>query len=129
MVRRWTAKSPKQATPRPRTQLGHPQNYPGEVCWLELLRGPEMTWLGESKTTKGLLSIFARCIPGHQNLAAPTKRADGRLAGSVQELPAKLVANVSIAPATASHGPPTLQGCLNFLFGRLAKFQSGGCAG
>eukprot|EP00983_Pelagomonas_calceolata_P007647 247965-Pelagomonas_calceolata.AAC.10 len=38
-------------------------------------------------------------------------RADGRLAGSGPELPAKLAANFSAAPATASHGPLTLQGC------------------
>eukprot|EP00983_Pelagomonas_calceolata_P008481 276917-Pelagomonas_calceolata.AAC.2 len=39
----------------------------------------------------------------------PSFRADDRLAGSGQEQPAKLVANVSAAPATASHAPLTLQ--------------------
>eukprot|EP00983_Pelagomonas_calceolata_P119563 1160619-Pelagomonas_calceolata.AAC.5 len=31
MVRRWTAKSPERATPRPRAQQGHPQKYADEV--------------------------------------------------------------------------------------------------
>eukprot|EP00983_Pelagomonas_calceolata_P062454 1147316-Pelagomonas_calceolata.AAC.5 len=33
------------------------------------------------------------------------------------------------APATASHAPLTLQGCLELLFGGVAKFQGGGCPG
>eukprot|EP00983_Pelagomonas_calceolata_P051998 1142650-Pelagomonas_calceolata.AAC.4 len=45
----------------------------------------------------------------------PSLRADGGLAGSGPKLPAKSVANVSAAPATASDAPLTLQG--------------GGCAG
>eukprot|EP00983_Pelagomonas_calceolata_P076366 1153391-Pelagomonas_calceolata.AAC.8 len=47
----------------------------------------------------------------------PSFRAHGRLGGSGQELHAKLVANVSTAPATASHAPLTLQGCQAVLFG------------
>eukprot|EP00983_Pelagomonas_calceolata_P086761 1156828-Pelagomonas_calceolata.AAC.3 len=50
-----------------------------------------------------------------------SSKADGRLAGSGQELPVKLVANVSTALVTASHSPVTLQGWPNFLFGWLAK--------
>eukprot|EP00983_Pelagomonas_calceolata_P108076 1159416-Pelagomonas_calceolata.AAC.5 len=38
-----------------------------------------------------------------------SSRLDGRLAGSGQELPAKLVANFPTAPATASHAPMTLR--------------------
>eukprot|EP00983_Pelagomonas_calceolata_P072595 1151783-Pelagomonas_calceolata.AAC.1 len=48
-------------------------------------------------------------------------RVDGRLVDSGQGLPAKLVANVFAAPATASHAPLTLQDCLDFLFGRVSK--------
>eukprot|EP00983_Pelagomonas_calceolata_P028257 884970-Pelagomonas_calceolata.AAC.1 len=47
----------------------------------------------------------------------PRLRADGGLAGSGLKLPAKLVANISVAPATASHAPLTLQGCQAALFG------------
>eukprot|EP00983_Pelagomonas_calceolata_P045379 1139713-Pelagomonas_calceolata.AAC.2 len=51
----------------------------------------------------------------------PSFRADGRLADAGQELPARLVANKSTAPATASQVPLTLQGCQAVLFGRVAK--------
>eukprot|EP00983_Pelagomonas_calceolata_P009358 302936-Pelagomonas_calceolata.AAC.2 len=51
----------------------------------------------------------------------PSSRADGRLAGLGQEVPAKLIANASTAPASASHGPLTVQGCQAVLLGRLAN--------
>eukprot|EP00983_Pelagomonas_calceolata_P109979 1159619-Pelagomonas_calceolata.AAC.7 len=51
----------------------------------------------------------------------PSSRVEDRLAGSSQELPAKPIANVSIAPGTASHAPLTLQDSLKLLFGRVAK--------
>eukprot|EP00983_Pelagomonas_calceolata_P098425 1158346-Pelagomonas_calceolata.AAC.7 len=56
----------------------------------------------------------------------PNFRLDGRMAGSGQELPAKLVANCSAAPATASHAPLTLQGRQAVFFGRVAKVSGRG---
>eukprot|EP00983_Pelagomonas_calceolata_P063741 1147855-Pelagomonas_calceolata.AAC.2 len=62
-------------------------------------------------------------------ICMPSLSADGVLAGSGPKLPAELNANFSAAPATASHRPLTLQGCLNNLFGRLANCSGRGCAG
>eukprot|EP00983_Pelagomonas_calceolata_P103838 1158957-Pelagomonas_calceolata.AAC.3 len=44
-------------------------------------------------------------------------------------MPAKLVANVSTAPATASTTTLTLQGCQAIFFGRLVKPKFQGCPG
>eukprot|EP00983_Pelagomonas_calceolata_P048495 1141063-Pelagomonas_calceolata.AAC.3 len=52
-------------------------------------------------------------------------QGNGMLAGPGQELPAKFP-NIPTAQATASHSPPTLQGCLHFLFGRAAGVNSTG---
>eukprot|EP00983_Pelagomonas_calceolata_P119655 1160627-Pelagomonas_calceolata.AAC.4 len=54
----------------------------------------------------------------------PSSGLDGRLTGSGQELPVKLVANVS--PATASHVPLALQGCQAVLFRMVAEFSGWG---
>eukprot|EP00983_Pelagomonas_calceolata_P021517 673765-Pelagomonas_calceolata.AAC.9 len=59
----------------------------------------------------------------------PTFRAVVGLAGYGPKLPANLVADVSTAPANASHDPLTLQGCLAIMFGRTAQFPGWGCVG
>eukprot|EP00983_Pelagomonas_calceolata_P097960 1158301-Pelagomonas_calceolata.AAC.4 len=41
-------------------------------------------------------------------------------------MPAKIVANFSTAPATASHASMTLQGCQAVLLGRIAKISEWG---
>eukprot|EP00983_Pelagomonas_calceolata_P011112 358203-Pelagomonas_calceolata.AAC.2 len=51
------------------------------------------------------------------------------MAGSGQEPPAKLVANFSAAPASASYAPLTLQGRQAVLFGRGAKVSGRGVLG
>eukprot|EP00983_Pelagomonas_calceolata_P095089 1157965-Pelagomonas_calceolata.AAC.3 len=56
----------------------------------------------------------------------PRIGADGSLTVSGQELPANLVANFSAAPATASHAPLTLQGCLALFFGWVEKIPRWG---
>eukprot|EP00983_Pelagomonas_calceolata_P084455 1156363-Pelagomonas_calceolata.AAC.6 len=87
---------------------------------MELFWGPEMAGLEKSKSRLlgPPLPNFARCNPGQQHLEATVKR----LSSSGQELPAKLVANVSTVSATASPGPLTLQGGLELMFGKLANF-------
>eukprot|EP00983_Pelagomonas_calceolata_P117508 1160422-Pelagomonas_calceolata.AAC.9 len=77
------------------------------MCPAVLPTAPEATKLGIPNKLFGWSSM-------------PNFRADGRLAGSDPKLPAKLVANFSAAPATASHAPLTLQGCQAVLFGRVA---------
>eukprot|EP00983_Pelagomonas_calceolata_P051964 1142642-Pelagomonas_calceolata.AAC.8 len=58
-----------------------------------------------------------------------TFRADGRLADSGQALPSKIIQQICTVPATASHTPLTLQGCLNCSLGGWPKLQVKGCAG
>eukprot|EP00983_Pelagomonas_calceolata_P113920 1160038-Pelagomonas_calceolata.AAC.6 len=53
-------------------------------------------------------------------------RADGRLAGSGPNLPAKLVANVSTAPATASYTPTDTAGLPSSFVWRVAKVSGRG---
>eukprot|EP00983_Pelagomonas_calceolata_P082518 1155955-Pelagomonas_calceolata.AAC.3 len=127
---------PGTGTPRPQTKQGHPQKYADEVCRLELFGGPEVAGLGKSKVCG--ISALKLCLlhPRSPKLDRPSKKlclasmpsfcADGKLAGLGQELLTKLIANFSTAPVTASHTPRTLQGCLNFLFGRLAKVSGRG---
>eukprot|EP00983_Pelagomonas_calceolata_P020584 647697-Pelagomonas_calceolata.AAC.3 len=69
-----TVKFPERATSRPRTQQGHPLEYADEAC-VDWSCSEGLRWLGwESQNqyfVESLLPNFARCTPGHQNLAAP----------------------------------------------------------
>eukprot|EP00983_Pelagomonas_calceolata_P100972 1158638-Pelagomonas_calceolata.AAC.3 len=95
--------------------------------------GPQTVRRGESalgyKCAHAVVANSAFC-PLHQKpseLGIPDKRCcwfcmpssglDCRLAGSGQELPAKSFQKICLAPATASHAPLTLQGCLKLLYG------------
>eukprot|EP00983_Pelagomonas_calceolata_P060992 1146616-Pelagomonas_calceolata.AAC.3 len=96
MLRRWTAKSPGWAPPDRGPDQGHPQKYV-DKAYVVWSCPMGLRWPGWDSQNQDFWNLCSQTLPAAPRPSSP-----------------------------ASHGPLTPQGCLNLLFGRIAKISGRG---